>query len=51
MKIVHASSSQFLETHFIIVLPSTPGSSMWSFFLEVFPPKPCIQLKETAVWV
>jgi hypothetical protein len=36
-------SSHCLKTHLNIIFPSMSGSSEWSF-LQVSPPKPCIQL-------
>ena len=36
---VHAPTSHFLK-----ILPSTPGSSKWSLFAQVSPPKPSIHL-------
>ena len=41
---VHTPTSHFLKIHHNIILPSTPGSTKWSLFHQVSPPKPCICL-------
>jgi hypothetical protein len=40
---VHAPTSHFLNIHFNIILPSTPGSPQWSF-PQVSQPKSCTRL-------
>ena len=38
----HTVRHYFLNIHFSVVFPSMAGSSKWSLFLKVSPPKPCI---------
>ena len=41
---MHAPTSLFLNIYLNINLPSTHGSSKWSLFAQVSPPKPCRRL-------
>ena len=43
-------SDKRLKIHLNIILPSTRGSSKWSLFPQVSPPKPCIHLSSSQNW-